>query len=192
MIPGLLIIAAVALLVVFAWIFRSRSVIKNPRFGILDLSAGSCLPLVAEDKEAISGLFASLQESKSDVPRCDVLFIYAILTEEGRILGCKHGLREIIRDAGAKVVVVASENTRDSCSNAAVRKPYGEANLVITFSRRGEAFARFFRELFSKMKQGSAMPAAWVKLAPQNPSSAHVDCPITIFLCEAGPVRFKA
>ena len=164
--------------------------IKNPRLGILDLSAGCCSSLISEDKEAISGLFASLHESKADVPQCDVLFIYATLTEGGRVAGCARSLREIIRDAGAKVVVVASENTRDSCSNAGARKPYGQANLVITFSRRGEAFARFFRDLFTKMKQGSAMPAAWVSLAPQNPSSAHLDCPITIFLCEIGQVRF--
>lgn len=63
------------------------------------------------------------------------------------------------------------------------------ANLVITLQRNGETFPRFFRELFTRMKKGQTMPMAWVRIVPQGPSSKRDDCPGTIFLMEAGPLR---
>jgi hypothetical protein len=65
-------------------------------------------------------------------PRCDVLFLYAELTAEGDVLGSARGLREIIRDGGAKVVVVASANPSGHYIRAGKQKSYGQANLVMT------------------------------------------------------------
>jgi len=101
------------------------------------------------------------------------------------------GLREIIRDSGAAVVVVASPNSGESYNAAAKEKPYGSANLVMTLDRKGDAFGRFFQKLFGEMKRGKSMPIAWVKLAPQGPHSVHTDVPDTIFLCELGQLAFR-
>ena len=191
MIAFLALLALALLAVAYVKIVNRWRAIKNPRLGILDLTAGDGVAMIAADKAALQDVFLSREESSRDVPQCDVLFLYANLSEEGRVEGYARGLREIIRDSGAKVAVVASENNEQSCTKAGERKPYGQANLVITFSRRGDAFPRFFGELFSKMKRGASMPSAWVQLAPQIPTNEHPDCPSTIFLCEVGQVRFK-
>jgi hypothetical protein len=65
------------------------------------------------------------------------------------------------------------------------------ANLVWTLDRKGGAFPRFFKELFTKMKAGRAMPMAWNAIAPQYGSAKHDDLPETICQLEAGQVRFR-
>ena len=153
---------------------------------MLDLTGGLSDALVAEDKAALSDLFTAVEESKSEVPKCDVLFLYATLGDGGTLQGTEHYLRATIRDSGAKIVVVASENPNPAPERS---KPvYGRANLVITIARNGASFSKFFRELFAQMKKGKPMPMAWVKLAPQIPNREHPDCPGTIFLCEVGGV----
>ena len=170
---------------------KIRRTVKNPKLGILDLSNGRATALAAADKAALADVFQTPNESRGEPPHCDVLLVYGDLDDNGRIMGYARGLREIIRDADAKVVVLASENDAQNCAKARARKPYGQANLVITFARRGEAFPVFFRELFCRMKAGSSMPQAWVQLAPQNPNQDDITRPSTIFMCELGAIRFE-
>ena len=113
------------------------------------------------------------------------------LERDGRIRNWRDGLREVIRNSGATVVVVASENESDAYIAAGKDKGYGRANLVMTLQRSGTVFPSFFAQLFADMKRGVSMPVAWVKLAPQVPGHEHPDCPGTIFSCEAGQVAFK-
>jgi hypothetical protein len=171
--------------------WKRANAIDNPRLGILDLMEGRAAALIAVDRMALEDVLPAQRESQHGVPECDVLFLYADLTEEGKIAGDVRGIREIIRDSGAKVVVVASENNENCCTKTGAMKSFGKANLVITYSRRGDVFPRFFHELFSMMKTGVPMPMAWVRLAPQIPGKEHPDCPSTIFLCGAGGVRFN-
>jgi hypothetical protein len=165
--------------------------IVSPRFGILDFSDGTAAALIEEDTNALRDILGVPDESASRVPLCDVLFIYGKLDGSGAFEGRDLGLREIIRDSGATVAVVASENASESYIKAAPRKPYGDANLVMTLSRRGVKFPDFFRSLFSRMNAGTPMPIAWVALAPQIPNHEHSTCPDTIFACEVGQVAFK-
>jgi len=74
---------------------------------------------------------------------------------------------------------------------ACKKKGYGDANLVMTISRKGELFGPFSHKLFSAMKQGTSMPIAWVKLAPQVPGKDHPDCPGALFSVEAGQIAFR-
>jgi hypothetical protein len=60
----------------------------------------------------------------------DVLFINAHVKNSGEVDGSKGGLREIVRDSRAAVVVVATENSVDAYIAGAPKKPYGNANLV--------------------------------------------------------------
>jgi hypothetical protein len=176
--------------VVFALLRLSgrKRQIKNPRLGLLDLTGGAAAALVEEDKAALCDLFASVEESKDAVPQCDVLFLYSSIGDGGVLERTDRYLRATIRDSGAKVVVVASENPNPKPSGKPV---YGHANLVITLGRNGASFPKFFRGLFSRMKKGTSMPMAWVKLAPQIPNVEHPDTPSTIFLCEVGGVSFR-
>jgi len=185
-------------IVIFAIVFvlyrasKRKRAIKNPQIAFLDLTSGASDKLIEEDKSTLQGLFPAIVVSRDVVPRCDVLFLYATLETGGVLQGTDRYLRATIRDSGAKIVVVASENPNPPHGGG--RPVYGHANLVITLARRGDAFGRFFEALFAKMMKGKAMPMAWVQLAPQVPdklaAERHRDIPSTIFLCELGGITF--
>ena len=171
---------------------RSRGpAIDNPVVGFHDASNGEFSALLSEDKTGIAPLFAQCIESNTGAPRCNVLFLYCQIEEDGKLRGSNFGLRELIRDSGALVVVVATNNPGAHYRAAAKKTGYGFANLVMTLDRKGPSFQKFFQNLFGLMKRGKSMPMAWVKLAPQIPGESHTDCPDSIFSCEAGHVRFR-
>jgi hypothetical protein len=192
--PGFLAIVAI---VVIVCVFLARrggigaTTIKSPTIAFLNLKGTAGEQILAEDKSALASMFTAVQESSTTPPPpCDVLFIYCDIAADGRIAGATAGLREIIRDSGARVVVVASENEGDNYIASAAKTGYGHANLVLTLDRRGPVFPAFFSRLFADMMKGTSMPMAWVKLAPQIPGHDHADCPGTIFSAEAGQIAF--
>lgn len=85
---------------------------------------------------------------------------------------------------------MASENDPDGYIAAAKNAGYGHANLVMTIGRDGTSFGIFFDRLFSAMKRGETMPAAWNRLAPQIPGYVHTEVPGTMFVCERGQLSF--
>jgi len=165
--------------------------IQSPRLGFLNLKGAAGEPALAEDKSAIASMFSAVQESSTAPPLSDVLFIYCDIGADGRISGSSAGLRDMIRDSGARVVVVASENPSEGYIASAKKTGYGHANLVLTLDRRGAVFSAFFSRLFAQMMKGTSMPMAWVKLAPQIPGHDQADCPGAIFSAEAGQIAFK-
>ncbi|MCX6851659.1 MAG: hypothetical protein NTY98_22385 [Verrucomicrobia bacterium] len=192
--PNYLVIGAI-IIVVFVFLVRRGGIggtsIQSPRLGFLNLKGAAGNHMLAEDRSAIAPLFSAVLESSTTPPLSDVLFIYCDIGTDGRISGTSGGLRDLIRDSGARVVVVASENPSEGCIATAKNSDYGHANLVLTLNRRGAVFPAFFSRLFSLMMIGTSMPMAWVKLAPQIPGLDHADCPGTIFLAEAGQISFK-
>lgn len=166
--------------------------IRSPRLGFLNLKGPGAADLVRADHEALASLFSTSEESTDAPPRCDVLFLYCDIDRDGKIAGRQDGLLALIRRAGARVVVVASENDGSHAMASTRKARAGRANLVFTLDRKGPLFAAFFARLFGEMTNGVSMPRAWVKLAPQIRGRAHADCPDTVFLCEAGHIAFAA
>jgi len=164
--------------------------ISAPKVAILDLGGPESKPFVASDGAFLRVVFGHVRIADLTELGCDVLFLYAKVAADGAIVGSPWGLRELIRDSGAKVVVFGLANSGKSYVLAGKLKPYGRANLVMTLDRCGEAFERFFAALFSKMKTGTPMPIAWVQLNPQAPSSEQPGRPEAIFACEIGPLVF--
>ncbi len=132
-----------------------------------------------------------MEESNVSPPVCDVLLIYARVERDGRIAGYGDGLRDIIRQSGAAIVIVASENDGNSYAAAGKTTGYGQANLVLTLKRKGAAFTQFFTELFARMLKGKSMLLAWVELAPQIPGATHENCPESIFAAEISHIVFQ-
>ncbi|HEY1266833.1 MAG TPA: hypothetical protein VGH16_06215 [Candidatus Binatia bacterium] len=178
-------------LIVFLYFRRGMSRrITAPTLGILDLSEGSLTPLIQADSAKLGSLFNSVSESKLNAPKCDVLLLYCYIESDGNIRDSTKGLNEIIREAGASVAIVASDNDAKNYIVAAKGKNFGSVNIVLILDRRGEMFGEFFLNLFTAMKQGTSMPVAWNKLAPQIPRRDHPDCPASICLMRAGQITF--
>ena len=184
-------IAIFVVIVVVILIFSQKGKIKSPRLGFLNLKGAAGEQDLAEDRSAFASMFSVTEESTAEPPSCDVLFIYCDFEPDGRISDSAAGLRELIRDSGARVAVVASQNSVESCGPAAKETGYGHANLVLTFDRKGAVFSAFYSRLFALMMKGKSMPIAWVKLAPQIPGHEHADCPDGYCFLEAGQIAFK-
>jgi hypothetical protein len=173
-------------------IWRRRGfIIAAPRLGMLNLKGADGALWADQDARALMPVLGVAERSTSFAPLCDVLFVYSDLSADGRTAGTRMWLGDLVRASGATILVVASENPGPAYT-ASKGPGYGRVNLVMTLSRRGEAFPRFFVRLFEDMKRGTPMPMAWVKMAPQGPVPEHSELPSTIFACMAGGVRFRA
>ncbi len=129
------------------------TVIRAPSLGVLDLQGEAARAVVDEDREALGSLFSSAAQSDGEVPRCDVLLVYCAIGGDGH-RGSERGLRELIRDSGAQVVVVGSPNEPEAYFAAADQKGYGHANLVMTLDRKGGAFPGFFPACLLDVRRG--------------------------------------
>jgi|KBSSwiStaDraftv2_1062776.scaffolds.fasta_scaffold29654_7 hypothetical protein len=176
----------------FRWLFRLGPRIPAHTLGIHDLSGGAADALMAADRAALAPLFRRVSESSDAPPRSTLLLVYCTIGADGGIVNSPRTLREIIRDAGAPVVIVASPNPRRSYGLAVKRQPrLARANLVLTLDRRGTAFGVFVRGLVTEMKKGTAMPRAWRKLAPREPMGEPGARPATLIACELGKLAFR-
>jgi len=177
---------------IYLWSRRRRPplVIRAPRLGILNLQGEAAEPLIAADIRALTPVLGPAVRGSASSPFCDVLFIYCDIASDGRLGNFPGTLRDLIQRLQAPVVVVATENPGPAYASTTKVRKYGRANLVMTLSRNGQAFANFFVRLFTEMQRGVSMPVAWVKMAPQGPAREHENLPATIFACEAGQMVF--
>jgi hypothetical protein len=167
-------------------------VIRNPTLGVLNLAGPSGETLLAHDLTVVGPLFGTTRRSEAAPPACDVLLVYCEIQPNGVVKGANRSLRELIRDAGASVVVVAMNHSVGAYIAAAPQLPFGRANLVMTLDRKGAGLPTFLARLFERMNAGTSMPVAWNELAPQTPGASHGDAPEVIFSCERGQVTFGA
>jgi hypothetical protein len=165
--------------------------ISNPTLGFLNLQGASAAMVMQADRRVLEPLFGQVRESTSEVPRCEVLFIYCTIQAGGAAVGSLQPIRELIKKAGAYVAVVAAENPPDVFRNGIGPKTNWSANVVLTIDRKGNKFAPFFAKLFESMFSGQSMLLAWVKLAPQISGRQHSDAPTTVMLAEAGHLVFE-
>jgi len=183
---GFIVVVVIAVFQVRASIVR----IPTPKLGVLNLKGSSVNSMVEEDMEAVGAIFTSTEESPSRPPSCDVLLLYCDIGPDGRVDSSTAGLRDMIRDSGALVVIVASENPIESCEAATQPAGYGKTNLVVTVGRHGEVFAAFLNRLFTAMAQGTVLQRVLKKAAAQNPKLDAPGMPDCIWNMEAGPVTF--
>jgi hypothetical protein len=165
-------------------------VIPHPAIGFLNLQGVRGSALMESDSRVLSPLFSECRTSDSDVPGCQVLFIYCEIDPSGRIQGTSDSLRGLAKAAGAYITVVAAENQADAYKQALEARVDWNSNLVLVLDRRGDVFSSFFRRLFEKMNDGTSMLTAWVELAPQIPGREHPDLPGSVMVAEAGHVTF--
>lgn len=163
-------------------------VLNNPVLGTLVIGVDP-----ADEKGDVKKLarfFSSVRESTSETPKCDVLFLYAQIGADGSLRGSPRGLQPIIHESGAAIIVIAAENPPDNYIDTTQSKPYKGVFLVMTSERKGDVFAAFFEELFSRMQRGSNIASAWVELVPQGPVKSFIDAPGAIAVSDTGPITF--
>jgi hypothetical protein len=163
--------------------------IANPAIGFLNLSGAAGALLSQADQRVLSPLFKELKTSEDLPPRCDVLFLYCTINADGPL--ATPAIRELIKNAGAYVAVIASENSSDAYIKSVGRRTDWFANIAMIVNRKGDKFALFFHRLFAEMFKGRSMLMVWAELAPQIPGSAHSDVPDSIMAAEAGHITFQ-
>ena len=164
--------------------------ISNPVLGTLNLIGISAEEDLKNDLQQLTQYFGEVRQADDVAPMCDVLLLYCHISDSGAVIGSVKTLGEIIRDAGALVAVVASNNDVESYKACAPTVPIAHANLVMTLERDGSLLASFLAKMFAQMKQGISMPIAWNSLAPQYPTAKHKDVPATLCFLDAGQVVF--
>lgn len=185
-------IIVVVLAVVLHRLFSVRAArIESPVLGFLNLSGAAGAEYLEEDRTAFGPLFNSIQESDFQPPGCNVLFIYGALEFDGRIRESTQSLGDIISQAGACVVILAVGNDSASCTAALKETPTRGVNLMLPLAREGQAFSRFYKELFTGMMRGISMPIMWNRLAPQYPGAEHSNVPGSFGVMGAGQVSFR-
>src|SRR5262245_31790524 len=102
-----------------------RGVTLTPRLRAQYVMGDEGRRLSADDLRALTPLFGQSAQSTTVAPACDVLFIYARIQASGIVEGSKVGLRDIIHNSGAKIVVVAAENSGDAYIAGAPRMAHG-------------------------------------------------------------------
>jgi len=162
--------------------WRRPLVIPDPVIGFLNLMGAEGTVLAEADSRALSPLFRSSLDSTYQAPRCDVLFLYCRVDQAGQLQGCDSTLPELITEAGALVIVVASGSDIDSLMSTVSGKGGWTGNLVLTTDRRGPKFIPFFARLFRRMFEGGSMLTAWTELAPQVPGRDDPEVPSTVMI----------
>jgi hypothetical protein len=165
--------------------------IARPVIGFINLLGESGEKLIGLDKFALGTMFDDSLVSNTEKLNCNVLFLYCKILEDGSILGTDARLRDLIKNVGAKVAVVASENDPECYFKALELENDWRANLVLLIDRKGEKFREFFQKLFDLMMNERSMLMAWVDLAPQIPNMEQPECPEAIMLPEAGHITFE-
>ena len=168
---------------------RPIPTISNPVLGVLNLIGPSAETDLKADLEQLTQYFSEVRQADNDPPCCDVLLLYCNINSAGVVIGSTQRLGEIIRDAGAVVAVVATNN--DAEDYVAAGPLPGTANLVMTINRRGSLLASMLAQLFAQMKSGVSMGIAWVNLAPQYPGAEHKDLPGAICALDYGQIAFR-
>jgi hypothetical protein len=169
---------------------RPIPTISNPVLGVLNLIGPSAETDVKADLEQLTQYFSEVRQAYDVPPCCDVLLLYCNINSAGVVIGSMQRLGEIVRDAGAVVAVVATNNDAEDYQAAGPLS--GTANLVMTIDRRGPLLASMLAQLFAQMKSGVSMGIAWINLGPQVPGAAeHKDLPGAICALGYGQITFR-
>ena len=185
---------AAALVRLIAKVAKSSETIEMPTIAFLNLAGPTCSAIVAKDSMEVGTLFyGKVLVTAVPIPTCDVLFLYCAVDSSGAVIGQRLSLRDLIGKSRARVAVIASEVPVEILQNPLFQnslKPGNNppVNLVITGSRNGEAFGRFFKSLFQRMWVGVPLSKAWVELAP-TPQTR--DIPGAICLIQAPQLAFQ-
>jgi len=180
-------LALILIAFVVTRIFRARPthsgiVITNPVLGALNLEGLWVEDTIEEDLELLSPYFSEVRQSNDVPPLCDVLLLYGEINSSGALQNSPKPANEIIRDAGASIVVIALNNPVENYF-AIPEGSFGSVDRMMTIDRRGRRFARFLARLFAQMKEdGISMRLASVNLVPLHPGAVHDDLPAAFFL----------
>lgn len=182
------IIAVIVLAFIVTRIFRTRPappggvVIRNPVLGTLNLEGPWVEDTIEEDLEKLAPYFAAVRRSNDAPPLCDVLLLYCEINSSGALQNSVKTANEIVRDAGASLVVIALNNAMENYS-ALPKGSFESVDLIMTIDRRGLRFASALARLFAQLKNdGVSLPRAWVNMAPQYPGAVHDDLPEIIYV----------
>lgn len=175
-------LALIVLAFIVTRIFRTRPtpkgiVITNPVLGAINLEGLGVEDTVEKDLEILGPYFDDVRRSDDVPPLCDVLLLYGELNSSGALKNSAKPAHEIVRDAGASVLIIAINNPIENYS-AMLKGSFGSLTLIMTLERRQWRFASCLAKIFEQMKNdGVTLPRAWINIAPQHNAAVHEDLP---------------
>src|SRR5262245_30649218 len=91
--------------------------LRAPRLVILNLDGAEGAPACTEDLRLLESLFAQANvvgpKALDDVERCDVLFVYSRLNEDGSMTDYPLSVTDLIGRIQPRVVVFSRDNDQD-------------------------------------------------------------------------------
>jgi hypothetical protein len=176
------ILALIVLAFIVTRIFRTRPtpkgiVIRNPVLGAINLEGLWVEDTIEKDLEILAPYFADVRRSDDVPPLCDVLLLYGEINSSGVFQNSPKPANEIVRDAGASIVIIAVNNPMENYW-AMPKGSFESVTLIMTIDRRQWRFASCLARIFEQMKNdGVTLPHAWINIAPQHPGADHEDLP---------------
>lgn len=113
---------------------------------------------------------------------CQVLHLYADLNDKGKIEdpnGTSADFADFVNTVSeAKIpFLIFAKDIPPTNFGASPDDLTNSPNVVVTLSRKGEAFGNFFKSVFEQVSKGKSMPVAWKNIAPQDPEASHENMP---------------
>jgi len=160
--------------------------------GFANLSGKDLATIAFEDLMELSPLFTNFKAVPfHQIPNTEILFLYAHLNADGTLKGLANsGVLQLVQLTGAKILILASPNSPESIAKASALPGPKTANVVFTLDRNGSGLAKFYVELFKKMRDGKDMLTAWYEIAPQNPNLNIEWQPHTVLMAAGGKIVF--
>lgn len=159
--------------------------------GFVNLVGQHMDKMLLEDASEMSKIFAHTALGRKEIPKSQILFIYANIGSDGSFENSSLGnARQLAQKSSASIVIIATPNQPDRINKAISFPGPKIANIVFTVDRKGTAFCDFFKSLFWNMRDGREMLSCWVELAPQGPHSKSENVPVTVLAAEAGKLAF--
>lgn len=161
--------------------------------GFMNIAGNHLDMMLLDDAIEMSRIFRSTSLGRNEVPKSDILFVYANIDPGGEFANSNHqNPRLIAKKAGASIVIVATPNSPEHIKKAISTQGPKLANIIFTIDRKDESFRNFFKSLFQKMRDGSEMLSCWVELNPQMPQGGNPNAPATVLVAEAGKIAFQS
>jgi hypothetical protein len=184
---------------------QSAYLIKNPKILLLQLGHTTDKALETDTK-IYSGFYTNVTVRTVDTIKelrdfialnsfhlvhflVDIDAAGNVFDSSGNLIGLKE-LASLVhsRDARYIMYIMFAKDNPNGYSGPSAKGLDIQANVVMTLDRKGNNFADFFTNIFSRVSKGNTLPMVWHKISPQIPNRDTAKDPEVFALMAASSV----